>query len=42
LKDWQTGMGIDWMKNKHNLAEAVHPAYSYYIGQEFLKYQNNL
>lgn len=37
LKAWQEGMGINWIKNKHNLAEAVPPAYAKYIGESFLK-----
>jgi len=36
LQSWQEGMGIDWMKDKHNLAEAVPPAYAKYIGEQFL------
>jgi len=36
LKSWQEGMGINWITNKHNLAEAVPPAYAKYIGEAFL------
>jgi hypothetical protein len=28
-------MGIDWMKNRDELSEAIPPAYSRYIGEQF-------
>lgn len=37
LRSWQEGMGINWIKNKKSLAEAVPPAYAKYIAEEFLK-----
>jgi hypothetical protein len=37
IKAWQDAMGIDWIKNRKFLAEAVPPAYSRYIGKEFLR-----
>jgi hypothetical protein len=38
LRDWQLAMGIDWMTNKHDLAEAIPPAYSAYIGLGLLEH----
>lgn len=35
LADWQEAMGIDWMPSRA-LAQAVPPAYSEYLGKEFL------
>lgn len=35
LQTWQYAMGIDWMKNKKTLREAVPPAYSEYILRQF-------
>jgi hypothetical protein len=37
IKAWQDAMGIDWIKNRKFLAEAVPPKYSKYIGQEFFR-----
>jgi DNA (cytosine-5)-methyltransferase 1 len=37
LKLYQDVMGINWTDNKFNIAEAVPPAYSEYIGKEFLR-----
>ena len=37
IKSWQWAMGIDWIKNKKYLAEAIPPAYSEYIGKEFFR-----
>ena len=37
LKDWQKAMGINWIKDRHTLAQCVPPAYAEYIGKEFLK-----
>jgi hypothetical protein len=33
LGDWQKAMGIDWMHNKHDLAEAIPPAYTAFIAE---------
>jgi hypothetical protein len=30
-------MGIDWMQKDTELAEAIPPAYTRYIGKEFIK-----
>lgn len=34
---WAFAMGIDWMKKDTELAEAIPPAYTRYIGQTFFK-----
>lgn len=34
---WQEAMGIDWMSTRHDLAEAIPPAYTEYIGRQFLE-----
>ena len=36
LEEWQQAMGIDWMESKHELAEAVPPAYTKYVGRQML------
>ena len=36
LSDWQKAMGIDWIKDKEMLTEAIPPAYGEYIGRAFL------
>lgn len=36
LKDWQKAMGITHIQNKKMLCEAVPPAYSKYIGEQFI------
>ncbi len=37
LEAWQKAMKIDWIKDKHTLAQCVPPAYAEYIGKEFLR-----
>lgn len=37
LRSWQEAMQITWIGDKKTLAQAVPPAYSEYIGCEFLK-----
>jgi DNA (cytosine-5)-methyltransferase 1 len=37
---WKKAMGIDWM-NRRELSQAVPPAYSRYIGEQFLKVVTN-
>jgi DNA (cytosine-5)-methyltransferase 1 len=32
LKEWQDAMGINWMKTKNELAEAIPPAYTHWLG----------
>lgn len=34
---WKFAMGIDWMQKDTELAEAIPPAYTRYIGKEFFK-----
>ena len=36
LSNWQDATGIDWM-TKHEMAEAIPPAYSEFIGRQFLQ-----
>lgn len=40
-KLWQDAMGINWIKNRDVLSQAVPPAYSEYIGKEFIRYREN-
>lgn len=35
LEDWRRGMGIDWM-GRHELAQAIPPVYTEFIGHQFL------
>lgn len=35
VEDWQRAMGIDWMWDKKDLAEAIPPAYTDYICEAF-------
>ena len=37
IKDWQKGIGCDWINDKHTLAQIVPPKYSEYIGKEMMK-----
>jgi DNA (cytosine-5)-methyltransferase 1 len=37
LKVWQHAMGIDWIRDRKHLREAVPPAYSEYIFRQFMK-----
>ena len=37
IKDWQKAMGIKHITTREGLAESIPPAYSKYIGKEFLK-----
>ena len=36
IDDWQRAIGINWVRDKHMLAEAVPPAYSCYIMDNYL------
>lgn len=40
IQDWQNAMGIHWTTVKHEIAEAIPPAYTEYIGKEFVKREN--
>lgn len=33
IREWQDAMGIYWTNSRHSLAEAIPPAYTWYIGQ---------
>jgi len=37
VQDWQRAMGMDWTDVKHELSEAIPPAYTEYIGRHILK-----
>jgi len=39
LECWQKAMDIDWITDTWALTQSVPPAYSRYIGEEFLKKQ---
>jgi hypothetical protein len=34
VKEWQQAMGIDWTENRKNLAEAIPPAYTQFVGNQ--------
>jgi hypothetical protein len=36
VADWQRAMGIDWMSDKKDLAEAIPPAYTEWVGRQLL------
>jgi hypothetical protein len=38
VEEWQAAMGIDWMTEKHDLAEAIPPAYTRFIGRGLLEH----
>lgn len=38
LANWQDAMGIDWITDKDQLKEAIPPAYTQFIGQQLVKY----
>lgn len=37
ITDWQQAMDIDWMVTKHDLAEAIPPAYTEWVFREWMK-----
>lgn len=39
VPQWQDAMGIHWTDNRKSIAEAIPPAYTQYIGAEFLKWK---
>jgi DNA (cytosine-5)-methyltransferase 1 len=39
VAQWQEAMGIDWTAVRREIAEAIPPAYTQYIGQQFLAQQ---
>lgn len=36
VEQWQQAMGIDWTTERHELAEAIPPAYTEFIGRQLL------
>jgi hypothetical protein len=36
LEQWRAAMGMDWAKTKPEIAEAIPPAYTQYIGEQLL------
>lgn len=38
VSEWQDAMGIDWTADRKNLAEAIPPAYTEYIGRQLLSH----
>ena len=38
LKQWKDAMGIEWMTSKRELAEAIPPKYSEYLGKQLMRY----
>ncbi len=38
VKQWQDAMGIDWTDDRHELAEAIPPAYTEHIGARLLEH----
>lgn len=41
VPQWQDAMGIDWTDNRKSIAEAIPPAYTRYIGDQFRKWSAN-
>ena len=39
VPQWQGAMGIDWTDKRKSIAEAIPPAYTRYIGEQFLSNQ---
>lgn len=42
ITDWQHAMGIDWMTTKHDLSEAIPPAYTKWIGERYALLRSDL
>jgi DNA (cytosine-5)-methyltransferase 1 len=40
-ESWADAMGIDWYMNESELAEAIPPAYTEYIGKQVINYLNH-
>ena len=41
VPQWQDAMGIKWTDNRKSIAEAIPPAYTEYIGQQFNQWRKN-
>lgn len=39
VPQWQDAMGIDWTDNRKSIAEAIPPAYTRYIGEQFINWK---
>lgn len=39
VTEWQQAMGIDWTDNRKSIAEAIPPAYTEYVGNQFIKWR---
>jgi hypothetical protein len=37
IAEWQGAMGIDWTTERHEIAEAIPPAYTEFIGRQFIE-----
>lgn len=37
VAEWQKAMGIDWTDNRKSIAEAIPPAYTEWVGEQFLE-----
>lgn len=38
IEQWQLAMGIDWTRNRKEIAEAIPPAYTEYIGRQLIEH----
>jgi DNA (cytosine-5)-methyltransferase 1 len=36
LDDWRTAMGMPWCQTKHEIAEAIPPAYTQFVGEQLI------
>ena len=41
VPQWKNAMGIDWTDNRKSIAEAVPPAYTEYLGKQFIEWRKN-
>jgi DNA (cytosine-5)-methyltransferase 1 len=39
---WESAMGIDWMRSRYELSQAIPPAYTEYIGRQLMAALENL
>lgn len=40
VRQWQAAMGIDWTADRHEIAEAIPPAYTQHIGAQLMAHIN--
>jgi DNA (cytosine-5)-methyltransferase 1 len=38
VEQWQQAMGIDWTSDRKEIAEAIPPAYTKYVGWQLMAY----